>query len=97
MGRIVGMRSVQPIVEMHHEMKFRLGGGTKDPAVWQNCLDRSGIAYEKERASRAVIPFRQVDLARDGAAIFVVIPLGESDRWSIVSFGCCHSGPFSFL
>src|ERR1700720_2574999 len=81
---------------MHHEMKFRLGGRTKDPAVWQNCLDRSGIAYEKERTPRAVIPFRQVDLARDCTAIFVVIPLGESERWSIVSFGC-HSGPFPFL
>jgi hypothetical protein len=65
---------------MHHEMKFRVGGGTKDPSGWQNCLDDGGLAEEKERASRAVIPFCQVDLARDGAAIFVVIPLGKSDR-----------------
>jgi hypothetical protein len=41
---------------MHHEMKFWFGDGTQDPTGRQDCLDRSGIAYEEERASRAVIP-----------------------------------------
>src|SRR6476659_1723705 len=81
---------------MHHEMKFRVGGGTQDPTIRQNCLDRSGLAQEKEGASGAVISFCQVDLACDGAAIFVVIPLGKSDRWTIASFGCCHGDPFPF-
>ena len=81
---------------MHHKMKFRFGGGSKDPAVGQNCLDRGRIADEKERASRAVVPFRQVDCACDSAAIFVVITLGEGERWSVVSFACYHNGFASF-
>ena len=62
---------------MHHKMKFGLGSIAKGPAVWQNCLYRSGIAHEIEGAPRAVIPFRQVYLACDGAAIFVVIIVGK--------------------
>src|SRR5271168_507077 len=83
---------MQPIVEMHHEMELWVGGLAQGPSVRQDCLDRGGIACEEERASRPVIPFGRVDLGCDGAAIFVVIPLGKSDGWSISSLGWCHGG-----